>query len=236
MAMRNKQEDEMLTVKTKNTWFIFRLMSEFVDGFEILPSYEPAVSIFGSSRTKPGARYYKLAREIARRLAQNGFSVITGGGPAIMEAANRGANEGGGTSIGLNIDLPQQQKPNRFVRVLLSFKYFFVRKVMFVKHAMAFVIMPGGFGTLDEVFESLTLIQTQRIEKFPVILVGSEYWEGLMQWLKTTALKNDTITRDDLNLIQVLDDPKNVVDEITKFYKGLVKQNGSATKPKTRAS
>ncbi|MBI4430139.1 MAG: TIGR00730 family Rossman fold protein [Candidatus Omnitrophica bacterium] len=203
-------------------------MSEFVDGFETLPSYEPAVTIFGSSRCKPGSAYYNLARKIARRLAEEGFNIITGGGPAIMEAANRGAVEGGGNSIGLNIELPLVQKPNRFVQVLLNFRFFFCRKVMFVKHAIAFVIMPGGYGTLDEVFESLTLIQTKRIEKFPIILVGREYWKGIVDWMKNTALRNDTLTREDVRLFKVIDDPEEVVKEIIAFYKQRTKENGSS--------
>ena len=227
MHKRDRFEDELLTTKAKNTWFLFRLMSEFVDGFETLPQYEPAVTIFGSSRCKPGSKYYNLARQIARRLAKEGFNIITGGGPAIMEAANRGAAEGGGASIGLNIELPQTQKPNRFVQVLLNFRFFFCRKVMFVKHAIAFIIMPGGYGTLDEVFESLTLIQTHRMEKFPIILVGSDYWKGLVDWLKNTALKHDTITPQDFKLFKITDDVEEVASEVTSFYKNRIKENGN---------
>ncbi len=223
-------EDELLTTKAKNTWFLFRLMSEFVDGFETLPQYEPAVTVFGSSRCKSGTKYYNLARQITKRLAEEGFSIITGGGPSIMEAANRGARDGNGASIGLNIELPTVQKPNRFVEVLLNFRFFFCRKVMFVKHAVAFIIMPGGYGTLDELFEALTLFQTQRTERFPIILVGSEYWKGLVDWLQYTALKKDMITQQDFKLFRVTDDVEEVVREITTFYNARVKINGKTVK------
>jgi len=209
-------KDEYLAAEP---WRLFRIMSEFVDGLEMLPSLTPAVSIFGSSRTAPRTKYYELARTIANRLTKAGFSVITGGGGGIMEAGNKGAKEGNGNSIGLNIELPMEQYPNKYITSLFSFRYFFVRKVMFVKHATAFIIMPGGFGTLDELYEALTLVQTLRIKKFPIIMVGSEYWEGLIDWMKDKMIKNKYIDPQDMRLFKVLDDPKDIVDEIKVFYK-----------------
>jgi len=200
------------------TWRVFRIMSEFVDGIETLSRLGKAVSIFGSSRTRPGTRYYKLAEEVARHLAKEGFAVITGSGPGLMEAANKGAKSVKGLSIGLNIQIPHEQRPNEYVDILLDFRYFFVRKVMFVKYAKAFVIMPGGFGTLDELFESLNLIQTERIGKFPVILVGKDYWKGMLDWLRKTVLKQGNIDASDLAIFKVTDDPKEVVRIIKKFY------------------
>ena len=174
----------------EDTWRIFRIMSEFVDGFETLSQVGQAVSIFGSARFKPGNKYYKMAEETAYLLAKEGYAIITGSGPAIMEAANKGAKRANGLSIGLNIQIPSEQKANKYVDTLLDFRYFFVRKVMFVKYAKAFVIMPGGYGTLDEFTEAITLIQTQRIQKFPVVIMGSEYWKGMIDWLKSTVLKS----------------------------------------------
>ena len=200
------------------TWRVFRIMSEFVDGIETLSRLGKAVSIFGSSRTRPGTKYYKLAEEVARHLAKEGFAVITGSGPGLMEAANKGAKSVKGLSIGLNIQIPHEQRPNEYVDILLDFRYFFVRKVMFVKYAKAFVIMPGGFGTLDELFESLNLIQTERIGKFPVILVGKDYWKGMLDWLRKTVLKQGNIDASDLAIFKVTDDPKEVVRIIKKFY------------------
>jgi len=202
----------------EDTWRIFRIMSEFVDGFEILSRVGKAVSMFGGSRIKPGNKYYKLAEATAYQLAKEGFAIITGSGPGIMEAGNKGARRAKGHSIGLNIHIPTEQKPNKYVDTLLDFRYFFVRKVMFVKYAKAFVIMPGGFGTLDELFESLNLIQTERIGKFPVILMGQEYWQGMLDWLKDTVLKSANISRDDLHIFSITDDPKEVVSVIKKFY------------------
>ena len=172
-----------------DTWRIFRIMAEFVEGYETLSEIGEAVSIFGSARLKPKDKYYKLAMRIAYLLAKEGFAIITGGGPGIMEAANRGARKAKGNSIGLNIMIPHEQKANRYIDMLLEFHYFFCRKVMFVKYAKAFIIMPGGFGTFDELFESLNLVQTERVEKFPVILVGSLYWKGLVGWLKDMVLR-----------------------------------------------
>ena len=201
----------------EDTWRIFRIMSEFVDGFEVLSKVGKAVSIFGSARTKPDAKFYKLAEEVAYHIAKAGFAVITGSGPGLMEAANKGARRGKGLSIGLNIHLPCEQKPNQYVDTVLGFRYFFVRKVMFVKYAKAFVILPGGFGTLDEFFEAITLIQTERIAKFPVILFNSQYWKPLLEWLKKTVYSHGNVDKDDLNIFILVDDPKEVASAIKKF-------------------
>ncbi|MBN2397951.1 MAG: TIGR00730 family Rossman fold protein [Deltaproteobacteria bacterium] len=201
----------------EESWRIFRIMAEFVDAIEELSKIGHAVSIFGSAREAPGGVYYEKAREVARLLGSQGFSVITGGGPGIMEAANRGASEAGARSVGMNIQLPFEQKPNPYATVSIAYKYFFIRKVMFVKYAMAYVILPGGFGTMDELFEALTLIQTKRIRSFPVVLMGSEYWAGLMAWMKKTMLQEGKISEEDLDLIQVLDEPDQVVRHIQKF-------------------
>lgn len=186
-------------------------MAEFVEGFEVLPEVSPAVTIFGSSRAKPQSTIYKTTLEVARLLVENGFNVISGGGPGIMEAANRGAAEAGGKSVGLHIELPNEQKPNEYANVRLGFKYFFIRKVMFVKYAVAYIIMPGGFGTLDELFEALTLIQTKRIRYFPVILMDSKFWNGLLDWVKGTLVKEDTISESDFNIFNVVDTPEEAV-------------------------
>jgi uncharacterized protein (TIGR00730 family) len=192
-------------------------MSEFVDGFDTLGGIKgPAVSFFGSARTKPEDPYYQITVSIAEELSRQGYAIITGGGPGIMEAANRGATEAGGYSIGLNINLPFEQAPNIFANLPLSFKYFFVRKVMFIKYAQAFICMPGGFGTLDEVFESLTLIQTKRIKPFPVILVGSEYWSGLLDWMKEKMLTLRRVDEEDLMIINVMDKPEEIVSYIKR--------------------
>lgn len=203
---------------SEDTWRIFRIMSEFVEGFEILSQMGKAVSIFGSSRSKPGSRYYKLAEETAYLLAREGYAIITGGGPGIMEASNKGAKRAGGQSIGLNIQIPMEQKPNDYVDTLLDFRYFFVRKVMFVKYAKAFVIMPGGFGTLDEFYEAINLIQTRRIKRFPVVLVGSQYWEGMIRWLRDEVFTNGNISKEDLELFRVVDTPREVAGIIKRFY------------------
>ena len=200
-----------------DSWRLFRIMSEFVEGFDSLSSIKgPAVSFFGSARTKPDDPYYKLTIMIAAELANNDYTVITGGGPGIMEAANKGAAETGGNSVGLNINLPFEQEPNIFTNLPLSFKYFFVRKVMFIKYALAFICMPGGFGTLDEAFEALTLIQTKRIKPFPVILVGSEYWSGLIDWMKEKMLAADKVDNEDMVIFNVMDDPVEIVSYIKK--------------------
>jgi len=202
----------------EDPWRVFRIMSEFVDGFEVLSEVKNAVSIFGSSRTRPGGPYYKLAEETAYRLAKAGYSIITGSGAGIMEASNKGAKRGGGQSIGLNIQIPVQQKPNKYVDTLLDFHYFFVRKVMFVKYAKAFVIMPGGYGTLDELYEALNLIQTQRIQKFPVVLLGKDYWKGMFGWLREIVLKKGNISKEDLEIFKIVNSPRDVVTTIKKFY------------------
>jgi len=202
----------------EDTWRIFRIMSEFVDGFEVLSKLGKAVSIFGSSRTKPANKYYKLAEQTSYLLAKEGYAVITGSGPGMMEAANKGARRAGGISIGLNIQIPSEQRPNTYVDVPLEFRYFFVRKVMFVKYAKAFVIMPGGYGTLDEFTEAINLIQTSRIPVFPVVLVGKEYWKGMIDWLKDTVLKQGNISKDDLDIFSVVDTPEEVIKVIKKFY------------------
>lgn len=203
----------------EDPWRIFRIMSEFVDGFESLSDIGPAVTIFGSARSKPVDRYYKLAEKIAFKLAKAKYAVITGAGLGIMEAANKGAKKAGGKSIGLNIDIPVVQNPNSYITNLIDFRYFFCRKVMFVKYASAFVVLPGGFGTMDEFFESITLIQTQRIEPFPVILIGKEYWKGLISWMKDTMLKERLVSKQDLALYKVTDNPDDVLRIIKKFYK-----------------
>jgi len=218
--MKKKCEEELKhDFTSEDPWRIFRIISEFVEGFEVLSCVGKAVSIFGSSRLKPGHKYYKLAEETAYLLAKEGYAIITGSGPAIMEAANKGARRAKGQSIGLNIQIPMNQKSNPYVDMLLDFRYFFVRKVMFVKYAKAFVIMPGGYGTLDEFTEALNLIQTLRIPRFPVVVFGSEYWKGMLDWLKNTAAKNDCLTEDDLKIFKVADKPKDVVKIIKDFYK-----------------
>lgn len=204
---------------SEDPWRVFRIMSEFVEGFEVLSKVGKAVSIFGSSRTRLNSKYYKLAEQVAFSLAKEGYAIITGSGPGIMEAANKGAKRAGGHSVGLNIQIPLEQKPNNYVETLLDFRYFFVRKVMFVKYAKAFVIMPGGYGTLDEFTEAINLIQTKRIPKFPVVLFGSEYWKGMLDWLKATVLKNGNISKEDLSIFTIVDDPKEVVAVIKKFYR-----------------
>lgn len=209
-------------IRTNDSWAIFKIMSEFVNGYESMARIGPCVSIFGSARTKPEDKYYLLAESIAYKISKAGYGVITGGGPGIMEAGNKGAHRGEGTSVGLNIELPFEQHYNPYIDKdkNLNFDYFFVRKVMFVKYSQGFVVMPGGFGTLDEMFEAITLIQTKKIGKFPIILVGSSYWSGLMDWIKNVMIedhKNANI--DDLNLIKIVDTEDEVVAELDRFYK-----------------
>jgi uncharacterized protein (TIGR00730 family) len=217
-----KKQKNWNEIKTNDSWQIFKVMSEFVEGFEKMNKIGPSVTIFGSARTKKDAKHYKLAQKIAKKLAKEGFGIITGGGPGIMEAANKGAQKGGGASAGLNIVLPFEQEANPYIDPdkLVDFKYFFVRKVMFVKYAQAFVVLPGGFGTLDELFEALTLIQTKKIEKFPVILVDTNFWKGLIDWIRE-KLQNEYkyIGPNDLDLIYLTDDPDEVVSIIKDFYK-----------------
>ena len=194
-----------------DSWRMFHIMSEFVEGFETLPEVYPAVTIFGSARAKPQSKAYKTTVSLARLLAENGFNVISGGGPGIMEAANKGAAEAGGKSVGLHIHLPEEQKANEYANIQLKYKYFFIRKVMFVKYAVAYIIMPGGFGTLDELFEALTLIQTKRIKYFPIILIDSGYWKGLLDWIKGTMIKEGTISESDFDIFNVVETPEQAV-------------------------
>ena len=202
------------SITMDESWRLFKILAEFVDGFETLSDIFPCVSIFGSARVAPGEILYEKTVDIAKRLAESGFNITTGGGPGIMEAANKGAKQGGGKSIGLNIQLPFEQAANPYADIKLEFKYFFVRKVMLVKYAQAYVGMPGGFGTLDEIFEAVTLIQTKRIKPFPVILVGSSYWEPLWEWVKSHPLKDKLISPEDIELVTILDDPEEVVKTI----------------------
>jgi hypothetical protein len=203
----------------EDPWRVFRIMAEFVDSFEILSQVGPAVTIFGSARLKPADRYYQATTAIARQLAKNHLAIITGGGPGIMEAANRGASEVKGKSVGLNIELPFEQKGNRFANIPMNFHYFFSRKVCFVKYSIGFVFMPGGFGTLDEFFEVLTLVQTRRITRFPLILFGTEYWAGLERWMKTTLEKNKMTSPGDMDLFVTTDDTQVVVNRILDYMK-----------------
>jgi len=212
---------EWTKLKGENAWTMFKVLSEFVEGFEVMNTIGPCISIFGSARTKPEHPYYKLTEKIAAKCTEAGFGVITGGGPGIMEAGNKGATESGGLSVGLNIDLPFEQSHNPYIHPEhnLNYRYFFVRKVMFVKYAQAFVVMPGGFGTLDELFEVLTLIQTNKITRVPVILVGSEFWSGLREWIVDTMLnKAHNISEKDLDLIPIVDDPDEIIRIVNEFY------------------
>lgn len=208
-------------IKSNDSWAIFKIMSEFVEGYEKLAKIGPSVSIFGSARTNPIDPYYKLAQRTAGLLTEKGYGVITGGGPGIMEAGNRGASEAGGKSIGCNIKLEFEQSPNQYIDQdkLVTFDYFFVRKVMFMKYSQGFVVFPGGFGTFDELFEAITLIQTKKIGRFPIIMVGSEYWNGLVEWIKKTMLAEKNIAPEDMELFQVVDTAEEVVNLIDDFYK-----------------
>lgn len=224
MKMENHSTNRMLEsvtpsrIMSRESWKIFQIMAEFVAGFERLPQIQPSVSIFGSARIEPGHRYYALTREIARRLSDAGFSVISGGGPGLMEAANKGAFAGKSPSVGLNIHLPEEQTANEFQDISLSFQHFFARKVMFVKYAKAYVVMPGGFGTLDELVEALTLIQTCKSVRMPIILVHSPFWAGLVDWFKQTLVTEGMIGPEDLDLFTVVDEPQEVLDVIFQFY------------------
>lgn len=221
-AFENKDWNE---IKTHDSWQIFKILSEFVQGFEKLSKIGPCVSIFGSARTKPDNKYYKLAEEIAYKLTQMGYGVITGGGPGIMEAGNKGAKLGGGNSVGVNIVLEFEQHPNPYIDLdkLIHFDYFFVRKVMFMKYAQGFVALPGGFGTFDELFEAITLIQTDKIARFPIVLVGKDYWQGLIDWIKKSVLNEEhNIAIADLELFHLVDTADEAVEHIHNFYKKYV--------------
>ncbi len=209
-------------IKTNDSWAIFKIMGEFVNGFEKMSVIGPCVTIFGSARTKQGEKYYDLAVKISKSVSEAGYGIITGGGPGIMEAGNKGAHLAGGTSVGLNIDLPFEQHDNPYIDddKSLDFDYFFVRKVMFVKYSQGFIVLPGGFGTLDELFEAITLIQTNKIDGFPIILVGSVFWEGLIDWIKSIMLNAGNISPEDMDLIQIADTAEEVVQIIDAYYKG----------------
>ena len=215
------KEKDWNEIKTSDSWQIFKIMAEFVEGFEKLGSIGPCVSIFGSARTPPDNKYFKLAEEIAFQLTRHGYGIITGGGPGIMEAANMGAKKGGGKSVGINIDLPHEQSANLFIDSdkLITFKHFFVRKVMFLKYAQGFVVLPGGFGTFDELFEAITLMQTGKVGRFPIVLIGSEYWDGLITWIRDVMLEKEiTISEKDLDLFSVANTAEEAVDHINQFY------------------
>jgi uncharacterized protein (TIGR00730 family) len=216
-AFKDKNWNE---IKTEDSWVIFKVMAEMVEGFEKLAKIGPCVSIFGSARTKPDDQYYQMAEEIAAKLVRHGYGVVTGGGPGIMEAGNKGAASEKGKSVGLNIELPHEQGSNIYIDPdkLISFDYFFVRKVMFVKYSQGFIVMPGGFGTLDELFEAITLIQTNKIGRFPIVLVGKSFWSGLIAWVKETMLGEGNISPQDLDLINIVDTPTEAVQVIDDFY------------------
>jgi len=214
------KEKDWAEIKSSDSWMIFKVMSEFVEGFEKLAKIGPCVTIFGSARIKPSHPYYKMAEDIAEELVNNGYGVVTGGGPGIMEAGNRGAKRAGGKSVGLNIYLPHEQKGNIYIDAdkLITFDYFFVRKVMFIKYSQGFIIMPGGFGTLDELSEALTLIQTKKIGRFPIVLVGKKFWGGLVDWIRKTLVSERMVSEEDLELFNVVDTPKEAVKVINDFY------------------
>ncbi len=222
MTDKNQAKKTWSDIKANDSWAIFKIMAEFVEGYEKLARIDPCISIFGSARTLPNDSNYILAKEIAQKLSEHGYGIITGGGPGIMEAGNEGAQLGKGDSVGLNIDLPMEQSSNPYIDPdkLINFDYFFVRKVMFVKYAQAFVVLPGGFGTLDELFEALTLIQTEKIGKIPIVLVNRKFWEGLVEWMQRTLLeKFQNISPEDMDLFHLADTTDEVLDIITKFYK-----------------
>tara|TARA_Y200000002_G_scaffold307025_1_gene263042 strand:- start:1378 stop:2064 length:687 start_codon:yes stop_codon:yes gene_type:complete len=219
--MKENRSKKWNETKTNDSWSIFKIMGEFVEGYEKLSAIGPSISIFGSARTKPNDKYYKLAQEISASIVEKGYGVITGGGKGIMEAANKGANSKKGNSVGLCINLPFEDTNNKFIDQdkLLNFDYFFVRKVMFVKYAQGFVVMPGGFGTMDEFFEAITLIQTYKAEKFPIILVGTDFWKGMVDWIKKTLLlENKNISKEDLDLFHMVDTKKEVIEILEKFH------------------
>ena len=211
--VQDKQLDQILRTQD-DVWRVFRIMTEFVEGFQTFSRVGPCVTVFGSARTKPGSRYYEMTTEVAKEFVRIGYGVISGGGPGIMEAANKGAKEAGGVSVGINIDLPFEQSANPYIDKdkLITFRHFYVRKVMFVKYAQAFIVMPGGFGTLDEMFESITLVQTRKVNRFPIILMGKEYWSGLFDWMKNKMLAEGNISKEDLDLFSMTDDPRRPPD------------------------
>lgn len=228
MSGKNNHNHEQYLIddfKLEESWRIFKIISEFVEGFEKLSDCGPAITIFGSARTREEHEDYQQALALGNVMAKSGITVITGGGPGIMAAANRGALEAGGKSVGLNITLPMEQKPNKYISKLVSFKYFFVRKVMLVKYSMAFVVFPGGFGTLDEMFEALTLIQTDKIRPFPIILYGRHYWQGLFAWLRKELEASGYISEDDLSLLQVVDDVNEIASVVRSFMKDELEKN-----------
>lgn len=214
------KDKDWAEIKSSDSWVIFKVMSEFVEGFEKLAKIGPCVTIFGSARVKAGHPYYKMAEEIAYQLVQHGYGVVTGGGPGIMEAGNKGANRAGGKSVGLNIYLPHEQKGNPYIDAdkLITFDYFFVRKVMFVKYSQGFIVMPGGFGTMDELTEALTLIQTKKIGRFPIVMVGKKFWSGMIEWLKKTLVHEAMVHEEDLELFNLVDTPEEAVKVIDDFY------------------
>lgn len=218
--MRGKQiptdtaDSALLQSRSSDPWRVMRIQSEFVEGFGSLSNIVNAVSVFGSARTKPGTKDYQVAEEIGRLIAERGFSVVTGGGPGIMEAANKGAYKAGGVSVGLGIELPFEQGMNQWVDLGINFRYFFVRKVMFVRYARGFIVLPGGFGTLDELFEAMTLVQTRKIERFPIVLVDSEFWAPLLEWLRTSLVQRGLIDAADLNIVKVVDTPEEAVEAV----------------------
>ncbi len=214
------KDKDWAEIKSSDSWVIFKVMSEFVEGFEKLAKIGPCVTIFGSARVKAGHPYYKMAEEIAFQLVHHGYGVVTGGGPGIMEAGNKGANRAGGKSVGLNIYLPHEQKGNPYIDPdkLITFDYFFVRKVMFVKYSQGFIVMPGGFGTMDELTEALTLIQTKKIGRFPIVMVGKKFWGGMIDWIKKTLVQEAMVHEDDLDLFNVVDTPEDAVKVIDDFY------------------
>ncbi|MEK7871346.1 MAG: TIGR00730 family Rossman fold protein [Nitrospirota bacterium] len=223
----------MEELRGSEIWRIFRIMSELAEGFKELDRVVPAVSIFGSSRIETNNGYYKATMKISELLSKKGFSIISGGGPGLMEAANMGAKKGKGLSIGLNIELPEEQAPNKYQDISLEFRYFFCRKMMFVKYSCGYIIMPGGFGTLDELFEALTLIQTKKIRRFPLILYGSEFWGGMLDWISNTLLPNGTIDKEDIKILQLVDDPEKAVSIIEESFKGQKRADGERRKTRS---
>jgi len=221
VTMTPEEVNAWQEMRIKDTWRVFRIMGEFVEGFEVMGRLGPCVSVFGSARTQPGTKYYELGEAVGRALVERGYGVITGGGPGIMEAANKGAHEAGGLSVGLNIALPHEQAGNPYVdrEASINFDFFFARKTMFVKYAMGFVVLPGGFGTLDELFESLTLIQTNKTTRFPVILMGTEFWGDLLDWVRGTLLSAGNISEEDPDLLSVTDDPEEAAEIVHSFCK-----------------